>query len=331
MILQQLKKKKKVLDEKMTKVFEFGMRFWSNDLILDFIKEYDIPYGTEIFHWTIYFLLINNLKMWYEDNVILEEINIDLFDQIVPDDCDRSGESPFFDLLIEFFYQVLLSPLRACDEMYSISAARAVISDLIKKNLLSPLDSIQLEGIKKLYNIRDLISVNFTSLNIFNNDPELNNEESNLQIGNFLDLHPKGLFYNELTSFIKSLKLPFGAIEEPLDVLLLPYLGDSNKKKDKKSKTNSQKKNKKKINEDIIEEDYNIEDSIVEEKSKSEKKNDSNSMEEDDITKRDDPIIIDESEKSNEKNEGQWLKERVRSNQEFLQYQLEIDKDNIET
>jgi len=54
-------------------------------------------------------------------------------------------------------------------------------------------------------------------------------------------------------------------------------------------------------------------------------------MEEDDITKRDDPIIIDESEKSNEKNEGQWLKERVRSNQEFLQYQLEIDKDNIET
>jgi len=147
MIFLQPKKK---IDPKSQLVFEHGMRNWPNTLISYFIREYEFPLGTHLYPMADYFIFMNNLKLWYENNLPLEEFNWDLFDRIVPDNvCDKSEKSDYFHMLIELVYQVLLSHLRNTNPMTFVNS-KAIVSRIVKAFLLCPYEEIPMTAVKKI-------------------------------------------------------------------------------------------------------------------------------------------------------------------------------------
>jgi len=72
--------------------------------------------------------------------------------------------------------------------------------------LLSPIEDVKFEGIRKLGECRDLIAVHIGRLNFLHGDPTLSTEESRVQIKDYLDLHSKERFYYAIMDFHKKFK-----------------------------------------------------------------------------------------------------------------------------
>jgi len=243
------KKTLKKLDEKTTSMIEFAIvnPDWPSHLLMGLLAQYELPYGTELLHKAYYYLLQKNLKSWYERGSLLYEENIEFFDLIVRDNCDKSRESDFFQLLIEMCYQVILSSLRG-HSSHDIPIAKGLICDFVEKNLLSPIEDVKFEGIRKLGECRDLIAVHIGRLNFLHGDPTLSTEESRVQIKDYLDLHSKERFYYAIMDFIKNLNLPYAkdTDQNSLEKILQNPIKEISKKKDRNNKKRKRKEKAKK-------------------------------------------------------------------------------------
>jgi len=239
----------KKLDEKTTSMIEFAIvnPDWPSHLLMGLLAQYELPYGTELLHKAYYYLLQKNLKSWYERGSLLYEENIEFFDLIVRDNCDKSRESDFFQLLIEMCYQVILSSLRG-HSSHDIPIAKGLICDFVEKNLLSPIEDVKFEGIRKLGECRDLIAVHIGRLNFLHGDPTLSTEESRVQIKDYLDLHSKERFYYAIMDFIKNLNLPYAkdTDQNSLEKILQNPIKEISKKKDRNNKKRKRKEKSKK-------------------------------------------------------------------------------------
>jgi len=107
-----------------------------------------------------------------------------------------------------------------------------------KRLLLSPFEEVPFKAVQKLHHYRQLIAVHIARLNIFHVDPDLKNEESSIQLKNFLELHSKERFYNELMRYILELKLPFteDTEEKDLDTMLIQYDKKFGRRRKRKSR-----------------------------------------------------------------------------------------------
>jgi len=237
---------KKIVDNKAQVVLDYGMRNWTNTLISLSLIEYEMP--PQMFPLSQYHMFLNNLNLWWENNVPLDEYNIELFDRTVPE-THKNVNTDYLNLLVELIYQIILSFLRNLNHM-NVSNSKAMVARIIKVFLLCPIEEVPVHTVKRLNNYRHVIATTISKLNIFHVDPEFKNEESSIQLKNFLELHSKERFYYEMTLFLNNLHLSYNQHQIGLDKMIIAYNKKHKKRKRESSGGKKRKKARKNDSED---------------------------------------------------------------------------------